>query len=168
MPCKHVAQKSSVLVLGLPFLRYVKLYTPSGFSRFLSQEPEPINILVAFFEQHPEAKQVQCKCGWEDAVGKGIQEGYIGVLKEQFGFITQDFPRERNPRGIFFHQSDLKGCSIRQLNIGDRVHFRVEQSDKGCVAKQIDVLTPVVQAVRQVILALGRDFFQIHNLQGNI
>lgn len=99
----------------------------------------------------PEAKQVQCTCGWEDLVGKGIQEGYIGVLKETLGFITKDIPRERNPTGVFFHQSDLKGCTIRQLSLGDRVHFRVEQNDRGCVAKQIEVWgkTPVVQAVQQ-------------------
>ena len=48
------------------------------------------------------------------------------------------------------------------------MHFRVEQNDRGCVAKQIDVLTPVVQAVQQVIFALERDFFQIYNSQGKL
>ena len=124
-------------------------------------------VVVVFFfsKQPPEAKQVQCTCGWEDVVGKGIQEGYIGVLRERerFGFITKDIPRERKLPGVFFHQSDLKGCTIRQLSLGDRVHFRVEQNDRGCVAKQIEVWgkTPVVQAVQQVILALKKSRLQI-------
>lgn len=83
---------------------------------------------------------MQCHCGWEDAVGKGIQEGFVGVLKRRFGFITKEYPREPNPKGIYFHELDLKDYSIAQLNIGDRVHFVVNQNDKGCVAQQIDVL----------------------------
>lgn len=57
-----------------------------------------------------------------------------------YGFITKDFPRERNPTGIYFHESELKGYSIMRLNIGDRVHFVVGQNDKGCVAQRIDVV----------------------------
>lgn len=83
---------------------------------------------------------MQCHCGWEDAVGEGIQEGFVGVLKRRFGFITKEYPREPNPKGIYFRELDLKDYSIAQLNIGDRVHFVVNQNDKGCVAQQIDVL----------------------------
>lgn len=61
-------------------------------------------------------------------------------MKRRFGFITKEYPRERNPRGIYFHELDLKDYSIAQLNIGDRVHFVVNQKDTGCVAQQIDVL----------------------------
>lgn len=93
------------------------------------------------FIELPETKQVQCKCGWEDSVGKGIQEGFVGVLFREsgYGFITKDFPRDRKPTGCYFHETELQGYPIMQLNIGDRVHFVVGQNDKGCVAQKIDV-----------------------------
>lgn len=90
--------------------------------------------------QPPETKQAQCRCGWEDFVGKGIQEGFVGVLnKARYGFITKERPRERNPTGVYFRESHLRGYPFEQLQIGDRVHFKVGQNDKGCVAEQIDV-----------------------------
>lgn len=95
------------------------------------------------FIKLPESKTVQCRCGWEDRVGKGIQEGFIGFLKRggHYGFITKTYSRERNPTGIYFNESHLRGYSFGQLQFGDRVHFVVGQNDKGgCVAEQIDVL----------------------------
>lgn len=56
-----------------------------------------------------------------------------------YGFITRDYPRDRKPIGCYFHESELQGFPIMQLNIGDRVHFVVGQNDKGCVAQKIDV-----------------------------
>lgn len=104
------------------------------------------------FQQPPETKQCQCRCGFEDFVGKGIQEGFVGVLKKDlgYGFITKDYPTERNVSRLFFHESELKGYSIMQLNIGDRVHFFVSQNDKGCVAQRIDVLSGKAPFVSQV------------------
>lgn len=105
--------------------------------------------------QLPESKTVQCRCGWEDRIDKGIQEGFIGFLKPggRYGFITKTYARERNPTGIYFNESHLRGYSFRQLQFGDRVHFVVGQNDKGgCVAEQIDVLREKNQfpAVSQV------------------
>ena len=92
-----------------------------------------------FARSQPPETKVTCSCGWEEFVGKGIQEGYIGKVQGRYGFITKDYPRGRSPTGIYFQESELKGYSIRQLNIGDRVHFVVGQNDKGCIAQQIDV-----------------------------
>ena len=69
-----------------------------------------------------------------------------------YGFISKAFPIERNPTGIYFHESELKSYSIMQLNIGDRVHFVVSQNEKGCVAQQVDVLQGKPQFVSQVRL----------------
>lgn len=89
-----------------------------------------------------ESKQVKCRCGWEDSFNKGIQEGFVGKILPQkhCGFITRDYPTERNPTGIYFNESELRGTSITHLNVGDRVHFVVGQNDEGgCVARKVDV-----------------------------
>ena len=79
-------------------------------------------------------------CGWEEFIDQGIQEGFVAILKEGYGFISKYFPTEKHPTGIFFHKSDLRGSLITQLKVGDRVHFVVGQNSKGgCVAKKIEV-----------------------------
>ncbi|XP_015776102.1 PREDICTED: uncharacterized protein LOC107354178 [Acropora digitifera] len=81
-----------------------------------------------------------CMCGWEEFIDQGIQEGFVAILKEGYGFISKYFPTEKHPTGIFFHKSDLRGSLITQLKVGDRVHFVVGQNSKGgCVAKKIEV-----------------------------
>lgn len=107
-----------------------------------------------FFSKPPE-EQVKCKCGWEDLVGKGIQEGFVGKVREHYGFITKDYPTERNPTGIYFNKSELRGSSIIQLEIGDRVHFVVGQNERGCVAQKIDVQGKT-QFVPQVTFSVSR------------
>ena len=103
-------------------------------------------IPVFFFlfspSQPSDRKEFQCRCGWEDKIGRGVQRGFVGTLKaeEGYGFITRVFPRERNPTGIYFHKSELKDKSIMQINIGDRVRFLVGQNDKGCIAQDIFLL----------------------------
>lgn len=72
------------------------------------------------------------------------------MLKGCYGFITKDFPRERNPKGIYFNDSNLRGYPFEQLSIGDRVHFVVDQNDRGCVAQQIDVVGKHPMAATQV------------------
>ena len=104
--------------------------------------------------QPPETKQAQCSCGWEHLVGKGIQEGFVGVMKSRYGFITKDFPRGGRPTGVYFSHSNLRGCSFEQLSIGDRVHFVVGQNDRGCVAEQIDVVEKTPFSVSQVFHVL--------------
>ena len=69
-----------------------------------------------------------------------------------YGFISKEFPTGWNPTGIYFHESELKGYSIMQLEIGDRVHFVVSQNEKGCVAQQVDVLQEKPPFVSQVRL----------------
>ena len=81
-----------------------------------------------------------------------LQCGFVGMLKGRYGFITKDFPRERNPTGIYFDDSHLRGFSFEQLRIGDRVYFVVGQNDRGCVAQQIDVVGQHQIAVTQVFV----------------
>lgn len=122
-------------------------YRPEARVQFSVGKREKGFFAKDLYIKPPETKQVQCNCGWEDSVGKGLQEGYVGALKQRYGFITKEYPREPNRVGIYFHESDLKEYRIMQLNIGDRVHFKVGQNDKGCVAQQVDVLrnTQLVQ-----------------------
>lgn len=74
------------------------------------------------------------------------------MLKGRYGFITRDFPRDRNPTGIYFHGSQLRGYPFEQLSIGDRVYFVVGKNEKGCVAQQIDVVEKTPIAVTQVFV----------------
>jgi len=76
-------------------------------------------------------------------VRRGIQEGYISILnKKGFGFISEDgSPR----RGLFFHRSDVKGAiNWVQLRCGMCVHFKVDENDKGCIAREVSVMATQV------------------------
>ena len=76
-------------------------------------------------------------------MGRGIQEGYICALsKNGFGFIAKDRSSER---GIYFHQSDMKGTiPWGQLCRGTCVHFKVEENEKGCIAKEVSIIVTQV------------------------
>ncbi len=54
-----------------------------------------------------------------------------GTIKRKtdknFGFITPD----DNSADVFFHASSLVGVTFDELNLGDKVSFDTEQSDKG-------------------------------------
>ena len=106
--------------------------------------------------QPPETTKTKYNCGWEDRIGKGIQEGFIGVLKAgpRYGFITKECVRGRNATGVYFHESQLIGYPFTELIIGDKVHFVVDQNDKGgCIAKQIYVVgKPSFPTVPQQVL----------------
>ena len=70
---------------------------------------------------------------------KGLQEGYISLLNEKgYGFISED----GSPgRGLYFHRSDVKGAfSWVQLCRGMCVHFKVDENDKGCIAREVSVM----------------------------
>ena len=96
-------------------------------------------------------------CGWEEFVDKGIQEGFVAKLKKDYGFISKDFPTEKHPTGIYFCKSDLRGTSITQLNVGDRVHFVVGQNSKGgCVAKKIEVQGQHQFAPQVIFFVIGK------------
>jgi len=60
-----------------------------------------------------------------------------GTIKRKtdknFGFITPD----DNSADVFFHASALVGVSFDQVNVGDKVSFETEQSDKGPRAKDV-------------------------------
>ena len=96
-------------------------------------------------------------CGWEEFVDKGIQEGFVAKLKKDYGFISKDFPTEKHPTGIYFNKSNLRGTSITQLNVGDRVHFVVGQNNKGgCVAKKIEVQGQLQFAPQVIFSGIGK------------
>ena len=90
--------------------------------------------------QPPEKTKTKCNCGWEDRIGKGKQEGFIGVLIAGYGFITKEYVRGRNATGVYFHKSQLINYPFTKLKIGGKVHFVVDQNDEGCIAKQINVV----------------------------
>ena len=119
------------------------VYRQTALNSFLSTQP-------------PETTKTKCNCGWEDRIGKGIQEGFIGVLKPgpRYGFITKECVRGRNATGVYFHESQLIGYPFTELIIGDKVHFVVDQNDKGgCIAKQIYVVgKPSFPTVPQQVL----------------
>lgn len=61
--------------------------------------------------------------------------GTICTIKEGFGFIRCP----EYPNNVFFHFSAVTGCDFDDLNEGDVVSFKVEQRDKGPVAKDVAV-----------------------------
>jgi len=61
--------------------------------------------------------------------------GEVCTLKEGFGFIRCP----EYPNNVFFHFSAVTGCDFDDLQEGDSVSFRVEQRDKGPVAKDVTV-----------------------------
>ena len=73
---------------------------------------------------------------------RGIQEGYISFLNERgYGFISED----GSPgRGLYFHRSDVKGASWVQLCRGMYVHFKVDENDKSCIAREVSVIATQV------------------------
>ena len=64
-------------------------------------------------------------------------KGMVCTLKEGFGFIKCP----EYPNNVFFHFSAVTGCAFEDLNEGDLVSFKVEQRDKGPVAKDVTVET---------------------------
>lgn len=74
---------------------------------------------------------------------RGIQEGYISILNDKgFGFISGD---RSLGRGLYFHRSDVKGAiSWVQLCRGMCVHFKVDENDKGCIAREVSVMAAQV------------------------
>lgn len=61
----------------------------------------------------------------------------IGLIKRVvedrgFGFLKTDSGEE-----YFFHISGLKNCDFRDLRVGQRVSFEVDQSPKGPRAKDV-------------------------------
>ena len=118
------------------------VYRQTALNSFLSTQP-------------PETTKTKCNCGWEDRIGKGIQEGFIGVLRAgpRYGFITRERVIGRKATGVYFHASQLVRHPFTELIIGDKVHFVVDQNDKGCIAKQIYVVgKPSFPTVPQQVL----------------
>lgn len=97
-----------------------------------------------FFKKQSERPRTSCSCGWEDRVRTGIQEGYISFLDEKgFGFICEDGSLRR---GLYFHRSDVKsGINWVQLCRGMCVHFKVDENDKGCIAREVSVIATQVR-----------------------
>ena len=61
--------------------------------------------------------------------------GEICTLKEGFGFIRCP----GYPNNVFFHFSAVANCDFDHLQEGDTVSFKVEQRDKGPVAKDVEL-----------------------------
>ena len=59
------------------------------------------------------------------------------VTDKGFGFISQ----EDSDKDIFYHENSLEGdLAIRKLQVGDKVSFEVEQTEKGLNATNIVLL----------------------------
>ena len=72
---------------------------------------------------------------------RGTQRGYISRLNEKgYGFITED----GSPgRGLYFRLSDVKSAGV-QLCCGMYVQFKVDESDRSCIAREVSVIAPQV------------------------
>ncbi len=55
------------------------------------------------------------------------------VTDKGFGFITPD----GGDKDLFFHSSALVGVTFTELQVGDKVTFETEDSDKGPRAKNV-------------------------------
>lgn len=59
------------------------------------------------------------------------------VTDKGFGFIKQ----EGEDKDIFYHENSLEGeLTERKLQVGDKVEFKVEQTEKGPNAVEIKLL----------------------------
>jgi CspA family cold shock protein len=59
------------------------------------------------------------------------------VTDKGFGFISQ----EDSEKDIFYHENSLEGdLAIRKLQVGDKVSFDVEETEKGLNAINIVLL----------------------------
>ena len=57
------------------------------------------------------------------------------VTDRGFGFIKLD---DAEKKDIFYHESSLEGdLAVRKLQVGDKVTFEIEQSEKGPRAVKI-------------------------------
>ena len=147
---KHNTWQFLALNYGIPDCLILFIYAP------VMELNDPCYWNLFFPSQPTVKEEFQCRCGWEDKIGRGVQRGFVGVVKakEGYGFITRVFPRERNPTGIYFHKSELKEMSIMQIKIGDRVCFLVGQNDKGCIAQHICLLVPQVTHVETFVVGM--------------
>ena len=78
-----------------------------------------------------------------------IKEGFISFLSNKYGFISKDYPASRR-RGLYFDDLQLNDFSFKWLKVGEKVHFRVGQNDRGCIAKEMAVIRPPPQQQLQV------------------
>ena len=58
------------------------------------------------------------------------------VPEKGFGFITPD-DKKPEDRDLFFHKNSLVDVNFEDLHKGDKVSYRVEQSDKGPNAVEV-------------------------------
>jgi cold shock protein len=63
-----------------------------------------------------------------------MQEGTIARLTDKgFGFIKGT----EGSKDLFFHSNDLIDVQFNDLREGDKVSFKIEQSDKGAKASNV-------------------------------
>ncbi|MEK7558336.1 MAG: cold shock domain-containing protein [Patescibacteria group bacterium] len=55
------------------------------------------------------------------------------IAAKGFGFIA----REGEAKDLFFHNSELRGVTLDELNEGDTVTFEVTQGEKGPAATNV-------------------------------
>lgn len=86
-------------------------------------------------------------------MGRGTQRGYISrFIDERYGFITED----GSPgRGLYFQHSDVKSAGV-QLCCGMCVQFKVDENDKGCIAREVSVATAQVWELFLQVLKLSK------------
>ncbi len=63
--------------------------------------------------------------------------GVISKLKKEKGF---GFIRDANGTEHFFHMSALVTGNFNNLNIGEKVQFRLAQSPKGSRAEEVELI----------------------------
>lgn len=63
-----------------------------------------------------------------------LVEGNIAAIVRQKGY---GFVRNNADERVFFHQRWLSGVRFRDLNVGDRVAFRLEKGPRGFRAREL-------------------------------
>lgn len=97
-------------------------------------------LIAGLFMPKKESRLVVVESSVEPVSGDGQPVGTILSLKEGYGFIKSDV----DPNNLFFFHSEVRNRDFNDLTVGDTVRFEVGDSDRGPVAKSIEVISPEV------------------------
>ena len=92
----------------VPSLPYVKLYTPRSFSQFLSKEPEPINILVAFLNSTPRQSKSNASMIGKMQLEREYKKAILVFLKRNMVSLLRIFPEKGTVQEFSFTSRTLR------------------------------------------------------------
>ena len=92
----------------VPSLPYVKLYTPRSFSQFLSQEPEPINILVAFLNSTPRQSKSNASVIGKMQLEREYKKAILVFLERNLVSLLRIFPEKGTVQEFSFTSRTLR------------------------------------------------------------